>query len=188
MPKLTPMAPSTSDFDLAALHEALDEQRRARGLSWAGATREINRPDARPVLHPVSASSVRGTGEGRGVEGNVVLQLLQWLDRTPESFVPHHPAPTTAATQLPRPPADRHLRWDVARLYAVLNMQRQERDLTWKQVAGEVGGCTPAMLTGLAKANHVSIVHAMRLVGWLDRPAADFIALRVLRSPPGDDR
>jgi hypothetical protein len=171
------------DFDMAALHDAIDAQRRIRGLSWAGATREINRPDARPVLHPINVSSVRGTGSGRGIEGNVVLQILQWLDRTPESFVPNHPAPTTRETMLPRTPPDRHLRWDVPMLYAALNEKRQRRALTWRQLAAEIGGCTPAMLTGLARARHLSIVAAMRLVTWLDRPAADFVALRVLRSP-----
>jgi hypothetical protein len=64
------------DFDLAALCTAPDEQRRARGLTWAGVTREINRPDARPVLHPVSVSSVTGTSRGRGGEGNNVLLML----------------------------------------------------------------------------------------------------------------
>jgi hypothetical protein len=171
------------DFDMAALHHAIDAQRRTKGLSWARATREINRPDARPVLHPVSSSSVKGTGSGRGIEGNVVLQILQWLDRTPESFVPNHPAPSTPHTQLPRTPPDRHLRWDAPALYAALRDKRQEQALTWKQVAEQVGGCTPAMLTGLATARHLSMVQAMRITAWLDRPAADFVALRVLRSP-----
>jgi hypothetical protein len=67
---------SLGDFDMAALYAALDKQRRARGLTWAGATREINRPAARPVLHPISVSSVTGTRNGRGTEGNIVLQLL----------------------------------------------------------------------------------------------------------------
>jgi hypothetical protein len=171
------------DFDMAALHEALDERRRVSGLTWVGATREVNRPDARPVLHPVSVSSVRGTGSGRGIEGNVVLQMLQWLERTPESFVPNHPAPTTPQTLMPRASPDQRLRWDVPTLYAALSDRRQQRGMTWNQVAAEVGGCTPAMLTGLARARHLSIVHAMRLVGWLDRPAADFVVLRALRSP-----
>jgi hypothetical protein len=115
------------DFDLAALYTAPDEQRRARGLTWAGVTREINRPDARPVLHPVSVSSVTGTSRGRGGEGNNVLLMLLWLNRTPESFVPGHPAPAAPGTLLPRPSADRHLRWDVPALHAALDAQRQEQ-------------------------------------------------------------
>ena len=54
--------------------------------------------------------------------------------------------------------------------------------MTWNQVAEEVGGFTPAMLTGLARARHVGLPRVMRLLGWLDWPAADFVVLRVLRS------
>ena len=171
------------DFDIAALYAALDEQRQARGLTWAGATREINRPEARPVLHPISVSSVTGTRNGRGGEGNIVLQMLLWLDRTPESFVPDHPAPSTPDKLLPQPPPDRRLRWDVPALHAALNEKRQERGMTWKQIADEIGGFTPAMLTGLAKARHIGFPRVMRLVIWLDRPAASFTVARVLRSP-----
>jgi len=168
---------------MAALYAALDEQRRARGLTWAGATREINRPVARPVLHPISVSSVTGTRNGRGAEGNIVLQMLLWLDRTPESFVPDHPVPSTPDKILPQPRSDRRLRWDVPALHAALNQRRQEQVMTWTQVADEVGGFTPAMLTGLAQARHVGFPRVMRLVAWLDRPAASFTVLRVLRSP-----
>lgn len=126
---------------MAALYAALDEQRQARGLTWAGATREINRADARPVLHPISVSSVTGTRNGRGGEGNIVLQMLLWLDRTPESFVQDHPAPSTPPP--PQPPPDRRLRWDVPALHAALDEKRQERGMTWKQVADEIGGFTP---------------------------------------------
>jgi hypothetical protein len=171
------------DFDMAALHEALDEQRRARGLTWAGATREINRPDARPVLHPISVSSVTGTRHGRGGEGNIVLQVLLWLDRTPESFVPGHPAPVTPDKLLRQPPPDRRLRWDVPALHAALDDRRRERGLTWKQAAAEIAGFTPGMLTGLAKGRHVVFPPVMRLVAWLDRPAASFTVARILRSP-----
>jgi hypothetical protein len=172
-----------ADFDMAALHAALDEQRRSRGLTWAGATREINRPDARPVLHPISVSSVTGTRHGRGGEGNIVLELLLWLDRTPESFVPGHPAPSTPDKLLRQPDPDRRLRWDVPALHAALDERRRDRGLTWKQVADEIAGFTPAMLTGLARGRHVVFPRVMRLVAWLDRPAASFTVARVLRSP-----
>jgi hypothetical protein len=38
------------------------------------------------VLHPISVSSVTGTRNGRGTEGNIVLQMLLWLDRPAASF------------------------------------------------------------------------------------------------------
>ena len=80
-------------------------------------------------------------------------------------------------------PADRHLRSDVPARYAALSAQRQEREMTWKQIAEEVGGCAPGMLTGLAKAPHLGFPQAMRLVAWLGQPVAHFTVLRVLRSP-----
>jgi hypothetical protein len=55
--------------------------------------------------------------------------------------------------------------------------------MTWKQVADEIGGFTPATLTGLAKARHIGFPRVMRLVIWLDRPTASFTVARVLRSP-----
>jgi Helix-turn-helix len=111
------------------------------------------------------------------------LQLLLWLHRTPESFVPGHPSPVTPDKILPEPSPDRRLRWDVPALHAALNQKRQERGMTWKQVADEIGGCTPATLTGLATGRHISFPQAMRLVAWLDRPAVSFTVFRVLRSP-----
>lgn len=98
------------------------------------------RPDARPVLHPISVSSVTGTRNGRGTEGNIVLQMLLWLDRTPESFVPDHPAPLTPDKLLPQPPPDRRLRSDVPALHAALDRQRHERGMTWKHL-----GCADAL-------------------------------------------
>jgi hypothetical protein len=135
-----------ADFDMAALHAALDAKRRALGLSWAGARRQIIRPDAVPVLHPISVSSVTGTGQGRGVEGNIVLQMLAWLDRTPESFVPGYLAPTTPRTQLPEAPADRRLQGTSQHfmaLHAALDARRRERGMSCKQVAEEMGGFHP---------------------------------------------
>lgn len=140
------------DFDLTALYAALDEQRLARGLTWAAVTRELNRPDARPVLHPISASTVTGLRSRRVGEGNIVLQMLLWLDRTPESVVPNHPAPATPDKLLRQPAGDRRLRWDVPALHAGLNERRQERGLTWTQVAAKSAGSGPGCSPGWPRA------------------------------------
>jgi hypothetical protein len=50
-------------------------------------------------------------------------------------------------------------------------------------VADQIGGCTSAMLTGLARDRHVIFPLGMRLLAWLERPAADFVVLRTLRHP-----
>ena len=102
------------DFDLQALYDALDEQRRARKLSWAAVA--------------IAVSSDAG-------------QIL---------------------------------RWDTHALFTALDEQRRERQLTWTEVAREVRGVTPSMLTSLSKGGCTAFPHVMRLVGWLDQPAAAF--------------
>lgn len=78
-----------ADFDVNALHSALDAHSNERGMSWKAVAREMNRADERYSIHPISASTISGLKNKRwGVEGDGVLQMLLWLDRTPESFVP----------------------------------------------------------------------------------------------------
>jgi hypothetical protein len=64
-----------------------------------------------------------------------------------------------------------------------LRGQPAAKRATWRQVAEEIGGCTPGMLSGLGKARHLSFPQAMRMVAWLGQPAARFTVLRVPRSP-----
>ena len=108
-----------SDFSLRALYEALDEQRRARNMSWAALGREVNRFK---------------------------------LDR--------HPISTSTITSLQ---------------HSALNAERQERGITWKQVAEELGrGFAANMLTHMSKGGRVGFPGVMRIVGWLGQPAANF--------------
>jgi hypothetical protein len=55
------------DFDVAALFDALDSQRRNRALSWQGVAQELwdqsAALNARRNDHPISASTA-GNGEG----------------------------------------------------------------------------------------------------------------------------
>jgi hypothetical protein len=79
--------------------------------------------------------------------------MLRWLDRTPESFVPGHDGP---AARLPEVPTGRVLRFDTAAIYSALDTRRIERKLTWIGVAREIGGCTAASLTRLAKGGRTA--------------------------------
>jgi transcriptional regulator with XRE-family HTH domain len=168
---------------MGALGDALQRERTARGLTWAQVTREINCPDSRPVLHPISASTISGIAKGRSIaEGNIVLAVLEWLGRTPGSFVPGHPAPTTQRTRLVAATKTQRPRWNVGALHAAADAKRREQHLTWSQASDAVGS-SAATLTGLAKAQHVSFPQVMEILRWLDRPAADFVTLRVLRAP-----
>jgi hypothetical protein len=61
-------------------------------MSWKAVAHEVNRADERYEIHPISPSTISGLRNKRwGVEGDGVLQIMLWLDRTPESFVPGHP-------------------------------------------------------------------------------------------------
>jgi hypothetical protein len=164
-----------ADFDINALHSALDARRIERDMSWKAVAREINRTDERSGIHPISASTISGLKNKRwGVEGDGVLQMLLWLDRTPESFVPGHPGAMHPEARLPQVRSHQVLRFDVPSIYSRLDVLRIARGLSWKQVAAEIGGlCNAEKLKNLAKQKRTSFPYVMRLARWLQCPAAE---------------
>ena len=64
-------------FDARALRQALDEQRSARGLSWAQVAAETG----------VSVSTLSGTERGGRLEVDGMLAMVAWLGRRVEEFV-----------------------------------------------------------------------------------------------------
>jgi hypothetical protein len=46
--------------------------------------------------------------------------------------------------------------------------------MTWADVASKIGGVNAAALSGMATRTRVFFPKVMRIVGWLDRPAATF--------------
>jgi hypothetical protein len=74
-------------FDMRALQAALDDERRIRGLSWEELTTEINVPFKGTTSIPISAGTIRDMSKKSSVTSAVVLQVLRWLDRSPESFL-----------------------------------------------------------------------------------------------------
>lgn len=166
------------DFDLKALYDALDRRRASLELSWAAVTREINRHTTDG--HPIATSTIAGLRTRAVVEGDGVLQMLLWLDRTPESFVRGVVEADAERYRLRRVAETQVLRWDTKALYAAMDEHRHTRGLTWKDVAREVGGFTPAMLTALAKGGRAGLPGVMRIVRWLGQPASSFtrISLR----------
>jgi hypothetical protein len=159
-------------FDLKALYDAIDEQRRVRGITWTVVAREVNRTNTR--LRPIALSTITSLKHKRVGEGDGILQMLIWLGRTPESFVPGLPDASAERFRLPQPGPGRILRWDTRALHSALNAQRGARGLTWADVAREVGGFTPGMMTRLAGGGRIGFPRVMRLVKWLGRPAAEF--------------
>ena len=161
------------DFDLKALYDALDEQRGSLELSWAAANREINR--FKTDGHPIATSTITGLKSKAAGEGDGILQMLLWLRRTPESFVPGFEEADAERFRLRVVGEDQILRWDVKALHSALNAQRQGRGMSWQEVAQEVGGYNADGLTRLAKGRgRVGFPRVMRIVSWLGQPAATF--------------
>src|SRR5271156_5664608 len=130
-----------SDFDIGALFDALDSQRRNRGLSWQGVAQESldlsAALNARRADHPISASQLTGMVKRRDTSCQHALFMLRWLGRAPEGFMPGSTA-NAKKTSLPFAGADQRLRWDLQKLYAALDSQRRERSFTWPQLAHEL--------------------------------------------------
>jgi len=150
-------------FDVSALYDALDAQRRSRDLSWSAVARAIG---------GISVSTLTGLPGRTVVEGDGVLQMLRWLDRAPESFVRGSPA--GSEVRLPSVGPDEVLRFDAAAIYDALDAQRVARDWTWQQLADAIGGVSASMLTRLAQGGRVSVPPIIRIVSWLGRPVAEF--------------
>jgi hypothetical protein len=166
------------DFDIGALFDALDSQRRNRALSWQGVAQELwdqsAALNARRDDHPVSASTLTDMVKRRDTSCQHALFVLRWLGRTPESFMPGATA-DAKRTALPFVGADQRLRWDLQELYDALDSQRRERSFTWQQLARELH-CSPSQLSGIKRARFaIGMRLAMRIVRWLDRPARDFV-------------
>jgi transcriptional regulator with XRE-family HTH domain len=162
-------------FDMRAFHAELDKQRRSRGLTWPQLAAEINRPFESTPSIPISPGTLRDMLKKRSVTSAVVLQVLRWLGRTPESFLsgPTHNA--SLEEQLPEAGLDHILRLDTRAIYDALQDERQRRGLTWQQVADELPGFTPSMLTNLASGPLIGFPRAMTLAQWLGCPVATFV-------------
>jgi hypothetical protein len=165
-------------FDMRAFHAELDKQRRSRGLTWTQLAAEINRPFESTPSIPISPGTLREMLKKRSVTSAVVLQVLRWLERTPESFLSGPMRSTGPDEQLPEAGLDRVLRLDTRAIYDALQYERQRRGLTWQQVAYELPGFTPSMLTNLATGPLIGFPRVMFITQWLGRPAATFVRSR----------
>ena len=166
------------DFDIAAMFEALDLQRRNRALSWQGVAQELwgqsAALNAERDDHPISPSTLTGMAKRKDTTCQHALFMLRWLGRGPENFILGATI-DTKRTALPAAGPDKRLRWDLQKLYDSLDAQRRERGLSWPQLAHELR-CTPSQLSGIKRARFaISMKLAMRIVRWLDCPARDFI-------------
>ena len=159
-------------FELSALYEAIDARRRELGLSWTAATREINGhfQDV-PGSKPIAASTIRALRDKPIAEGDGVLQMLIWLDRTPESFVAGSKYDGERA--MLHKPYDKRLRFDTRAMHQALQAQRLQRGLSWDEVA-HACDVSKNTLLGLANGGRTGFPKVMRIVEWLERPLAAF--------------
>lgn len=64
-------------FDSRALFQAVDEKRRAQGMTWEQLSSEIG----------VSAATIKRTRDGGRMEVDGMLAIVRWLGTTVETFV-----------------------------------------------------------------------------------------------------
>ena len=110
------------DFDLTALANALDEKRVAQDLTWQGVAAEIE-----AKFTKVNAATIKGAGSRSTLEADGCLQMLLWLDRSPESFVPGTRIDTSHKLEAP---GEGVLRIHLVEAYRLLDETRSENTLT----------------------------------------------------------
>jgi transcriptional regulator with XRE-family HTH domain len=65
-------------------------------------------------------------------------------------------------------------RFDAKALYKALNEKRQEREMTWRQMAGEIG-VSPSTLTRTRLGGRMEVDGMLAMVRWLGRSAESFV-------------
>jgi hypothetical protein len=137
--------------------------------------KQINEPFKFAPSIPISLSTLRGMRAKRSVTSAVVLQVLRYLDRAPESFLKDRRPASVATALLPDVGPYRILRFNTKAMHDALNQARAERGLKWRQLAKELPGFTESMLTNLATGPAIGFPRVMRITQWLNRPAASFV-------------
>jgi hypothetical protein len=166
-------------FDIDGLQAALDAERLARGLNWSALTDEINAPFRDLPSRPISVTTIKTLQEKRSVTSAVVLQVLRWLGRTPESFLKGRVEPPSDDEALPAAGLAQVLRFDTKAMHAALDEERIRRELSWRATAAALPGFSEGMLRNLARGPLIGFPRVMMIPQWLGRPAARFVRVCV---------
>jgi hypothetical protein len=144
-------------FDGQALYDALDQQRRSRGMTWQEVARTVG----------VSASAMTAVARRERLEADGVLAMVRWLGRTPESFTGDPGDKAGSAPAGDALTSQRFLRVDTTALHRGLDERRRSLDLTWRQVAQQIGNVTPSMLSRLAMGGRTEVNVLLAATAWL---------------------
>jgi hypothetical protein len=153
-------------FDTQALHDAVDAQRRERKLTWMALSKELR----------ISTSTIKSMTKRKwGIELDGVMGMARWLGRTVERFASGDGGPP------PRPAnhagTGRFVRFNTVALYAAVNEPREQREMTWDQVAAEIWPAGPwgrDQLKLLAKGGRSEVYSALAICKWLGRTIQSF--------------
>jgi hypothetical protein len=149
-------------FDYRALWQALEARRGELGISKTAMVNDIAW---------VSAGVIKNLEQGKPTSCQHATGLLRWLGRTPESFVPG--AEDSGACALPDvgPFA---IRWSMQKLWDGVDAQREERGLSWDDVATQLEW--PGVKTFARDITYgIPMDLAMRVTQWIGAPAATFM-------------
>src|ERR1700729_1683025 len=160
------------NIDLKDIYNDIDERRSSLNITWPAATLQISR--TKKGGRSIALSTIKGLNTKKIVEGDGVLQVLLWLNRTPESFIKDFENPNADCFKLPNVPQGLVLRWDTKALYLALKAKRETEGISWKGAATQIGGYSPAMLANLKKSTRVAFPDVMNIVTWLNQPAVNF--------------
>jgi hypothetical protein len=156
----------TLRFDPQALYDAVDAQRRERGMTWRALSEELG----------IATSSIKGMTQRRfGIELDGVIGMARWLGRTVESFAGGAGGAAPAAGS--NAGKSRFPRFRTAALYTALNAERERRGLTWDQCAAEIWPSGPwgtDQLRNLAKGGRADVYSAVAICEWLGSTIQSF--------------
>jgi hypothetical protein len=146
-------------FDPQALYDAVDAQRRERGMTWAELSRELY----------ISTTTIKSMPKRQwGIELDGVIGLASWVGRTVESFAGRDggppPEPKRAGAAWP------FTRFNTAGLYEAVNGERHRRGMTWDQVAREIwpnGPWGARQLQKMASGGRSDVYSALAVCQWL---------------------
>jgi cyanate lyase len=152
---------SHNRFDRPALYKALDKQRAALSLTWAQVARQIG----------IATGTLTATAKPGLMETDGMLAIVRWLGCAPERFI--H---SSDGMPVPEPPpATDFRRLDTNALHAALDRKRRSRDLSWKELAEELGPqFNASMLTRLEKGGRIGVHLLVSAAGWLNQHVNNF--------------